>query len=437
MAVNSDHVPNGLGLGHTGQLCRELELTGVELLSTLDGNGALASGVALQANARDTLASDGAAAQFRQQAFDILASGMGLSVSVCETGEGTDANAAFSSVCELLRSAAVDAAVSPDRVEMVADAEAIAPQTAWLLRRERLGDGPVHLLPGLSAMQPGRLRRDSGPHELFWPQLWQAHTTGNVQAAFAPAVHSPCSLLSAEAATGVLPGTAVQVPPGTAWLPMRMDLSRFADGGGHLRLNAIEHAVCRSVEIGELLHDTVNWPTARMRHDAWLNRRLAIIVTGFGDLVRRRGQDPAVFASLEELSQLLRWVQDLLLRQSREVAQGVGNLPALELTDPSRTLPIGQVRNSWRTRWREASRLAAIRHRNLLVLSPWSVFPANEPADWRNADLLPLLGFGDACAFPRPPALSHWNVNQFKSFHQRAWAVLQQRDASRQIAERI
>lgn len=437
MAVNSDHVPNGLGPGHTGQLCRELELAGVELLSTLDSNGALASGVTLQANARETLASEGAAAQFRQQAFDILARGMRLSVSVCEVGEGTDANAAFSSVCDLLSSAMYDAAVPSDCVEMVIDADVMAPQIAWRLRCQRLGDGPLHLLPGRSAMQPCRSHRDAGPQALFWPQLWRAHATGNVQVALAPAVYSPCSLLSAETATGVLPGAAVQVPAGTAWLPMRIDLSRFADSGGCLQENAIERALCRSVEIGELLHDAVHWPTARMRHDAWLNRRLAIIVTGFGDLVRRRGQDPADFASLAELSQFLRWAQAMLLRQSRAVAQGIGNLPALELTDPSLTLPNGQQRNSWRARWHEASQLAAIRHRNLLVLSPWSVFPANEPADWRYADLLPLLGFADACAFPRRPALSHWNVNQFKGFHQRAWAVLQHREVSRQIAERI
>ena len=161
---------------------------------------------------------------------------------------------------------------------------------------------------------------------------------------------SPCSLLSAETATGVLPGAAVQVPAGTAWLPMRIDLSRFADSGGCLQENAIERALCRSVEIGELLHDAVHWPTARMRHDAWLNRRLAIIVTGFGDLVRRRGQDPADFASLAELSQFLRWAQAMLLRQSRAVAQGIGNLPALELTDPSLTLPNGQQRNRSRAR---------------------------------------------------------------------------------------
>jgi len=437
MAVNSDHVPNGFGLGHTGQLCRELELAGVEILSSADSNGALAGGVTLSVNARPALVSDGAAAQFRQQAFDVLAGGLRLSVSVCELGESIDAAAAFSGICSILRKAMDDAGASPDRVEIVVDAEALAPQAASRARRELLGDGPIYLLPGQFAMHADNScgeRRQRGP---VWPQLWQACTTGNVRTAFASAVYSQCSLLSAENATGVLPETAIQVPAGTAWLPMRIDISRFVNDGGSLHENKIEHALCRCVEIGDMLHDVVYWPTARMRHDAWLNRRLAIVLTGFGDLSRRRKQDPALFASLKDLSELLRWMQDILQRQSQAVAKGAGNLPALEQTDPSRAFPKGQVRNGWRMRWRAAVEVAAIRHRNLLVLSPWSVFPANEPADYRYADLLPLLRFADACAFSRPPKLSHWSVSQFKSFHQRAWAVLQQRDLARQIAEPI
>ena len=52
-------------------------------------------------------------------------------------------------------------------------------------------------------------------------------------------------------------------------------------------------------------------------------------------------------------------------------------------------------------------------------------------------DLLPVLGIANACAFSAAPDLSHWTVDEFKRFHQRAWAVLQQRDAAHQIAGRI
>jgi len=437
MAVNSDHVPNGFGPGHTGQLCRELELAGVDLPSSVDSDGVPVSDVTLVVDARSSLASDVASAQLRQQVFDVLIKGLRLSASVCGLGEESDAHAAFSGVCKILRAATNDATASPDRVEIVVDAQVLAPQAAWRIRREQLGDGLIHLLPGQATMQAGESCHERRQHDLFWPQLWQVCTSRNVQTAFAPAVYSPCSLLSAEIATGILPDTAVQVPAGTAWLPMRMDISRFADAGGFLREGAVEHALCSCIDIGDLLHDSVDWPTARMRHDAWLNRRLAIILTGFGDLAQRRKQDPTFFASLKDQCELLSWIQDVLLQKSRAAARRTGNVPALEQTDPSRALPRGQIRNGWRTRWCEALEVAAIRHRNLLVLSPWSVFPANEPADFRYADLLPLLNYADAASFSRPPGLSHWGVSQFKTFHQRAWAVLQQRDVSRQIAERI
>ena len=437
MAVDSDHVPNGIGPGLTGQLYRELELAGVEPLLTLDSDGALAGGVTLLADAGATQTSDSAAARFRQQAFDTLANGLSLSVSVHELGEGTDAHAAFSAICELLRLAMQDAGASPECIAVAVKAEALSPQAAWAVRSARLGGGPVHVLPGRAVMQPDSSQRERDQHDRFWSQLWHAHGTARIGVAYAPTVFAQCSLLSAEVADCVLPATAVQVPAGTAWLPMSLDVSRFTDERGSLRESAIEHALGRSIEIGDVLHDLVRWPTARMQHDAWLNRRLAIVLTGFGDLVQRRRQDPQQFASLTDLCELLRWIREVLQGRSREVARRTEHLPALEQSDPCRALPSGHVRNGWRTRWREAVESAAVRHRNVVVLSPWSLFPRGQPADFRYADLLPLLGFANACSFPAPPSLCHWNINKFKNFHQRAWAVLQQRGAVQQIAERL
>jgi hypothetical protein len=436
MAVNSDHVPKGFGPGHSGQLCRELELAGVKSLLTLDSDGALASGVTLLASARSIQASDAAATRLGRQAFDALARGRRLSVSVCQLGKGAGVRAAFAVVCRLLRLAMDRAGAPPGAVEIVVDADALSAQTIWELRRKWLGHGSVHLLPGSSLMRNRRNCRGRRQPP-FWAQFWQAYTSDHVCAAFSTRVFPQCSLLSTEVAQAVVPATAIQVPVDTAWLPIRLDLTHFAAADGSLREGAIEGALCRCVAIGDALHDLVRWPTARMRHDAWLNRRLAIVLTGFGDLLRRRRQDPKLFASLKDLSELLRWIKDVLHRKSHSMAQAAGNLPALELSDPSRALPSGQVRDGWHARWREAVDLAAVRHRNLLVLSPWSIFPSNQPPDYRYADLLPLLEFANASASCERPDLAHWDVDKFKSFHQRAWAVLQQRDAAHQIAERL
>lgn len=435
MAVDSDHVPNGIGPDHTGQLCCELELAGVELLLTRDRDGGLATGVAVSANAHATQASAGAANRFRQQAYDTLVNGLPLSVSVNELGDGNHAYAALCSVCDLLRLAMHDAGASPSCIEVVVAAKALSPRDAWLARSERLGDGPVHILLGRAAMQTDRSDPERAHHGRIWSQLWHAHACGQVRAAYAPVVVPQCYLLTAEVANCILPATGIQVPDGSAWLPMRLDVARFANRSGSLNESGIEHALRRCVEIGDALHDLIFWSTAQTRHDAWSNRRLAIVLTGFGDLISRRALDPKRFASLKELSELLRWIQDVLQGQSRVIARRNGHLPSLEQSDPSHAFPSGHVRNGWRTRWLDAVESTAVRHRNLVVLSPWSVFPARQAADYRYADLLPLLGRANACSFSSPPPLSHWNSGKFKSFHQRAWAVLQQRSTAFQIAE--
>ena len=76
-------------------------------------------------------------------------------------------------------------------------------------------------------------------------------------------------------------------------------------------------------------------------------------------------------------------------------------------------------------------------HQNGMDVDIWfHLAESSRAADLRYADLLPLLRFADACAFPEPPGLKRWNINEFKAFHQRAWAVLGQRDTAHSIAER-
>lgn len=436
MAVSSDRVPKGIGPDYAGQLCRELEVSGAEALLTLDSDGALTTGATLVADAATLQRSSVAAARFREQAYDMLAAGLPLSVSVSGAGEGVDAHAALSAVFVPLRAAMEDAGAVSRDVAVVVDAGQVLPQAVQALRRELLGDGAVYLLANTAVMHAGGSRQDCGRYGQFWSQLWRARTKGMVSAALAPVVVPQCALLSAERAVCVQPSTCAQVPAGSAWLPLRMNVARFADEKGELRWGALEQALCRSIEVGDALHDLVRWPSAELRHDAWLNRRLALELTGFGDLVERRALDPRCFSTLRELCALMGRLQETLHGRSRAIAQSAGQLPAFEASDPSSEFPPGRVRDGWRSRWLDAVDAAAVRHRNVLVLSPWSIFPQHRPADYRYADLLPVLGFANACTFPPPPCLARWNISEFKYFHKRAWAVLQQRGVTHQIAER-
>ena len=436
-AVDVDYVPGCADSERAQSVCRQLEVAGVEPLLLRQDHRICASVASLSVNASTALASNAAIAQLRDQVFALLSSGLTLSVAVTGLGVAPAAGVALRRLCEVLSTAAQETCTNPAAIELAVEIAALAPQDSWLIRREILGEGLVYIVADGETMNPAGRPRIREHSDRFWLQLWHLRDTSMLRAAHASIVSPQSPLLADEIATGVLPGAGVQVPTGTAWVPMRLNLARFADANGHVQEAALEDALHSCVDLGDVLHDLMCWPTATMRHDAWLNRRLAITVTGLGDLAACRGLDPRKFQCLETLNELLRWLQQTLRDRSRQIAGRTNCLPALDLCDPSLAMPGGCVRDDWRQRWRRAVDQGAVRHRNLLVLSPWSVFPANQPADMRYADLLPLVAYADACAFGRSASLSHWNVNEFRGFHQRGWAVLQQRDAAALIAERV
>ena len=431
MAVNSDQEPNGFGPGQAGQLCRELELAGAESLLTLDSDGAPSTGATITVDAASLGYSNGAADRFRQQAFAVLARGLPLSVALLAPGAAGDSHAGFAAACDQLYRARCAAGAASGAVAIVVDPLAIPPGTAADIRGQALGPGPLYLLADGLLQHRGA----AATREDIWLWLRNPDLQGSLLAALAPVVMPPCTLLSAELAHCVQPATAVQVPAGSAWLPVRLDVTEFTDAAGDIELAALERTLRRCVRIGDALHDLIVWPTAKLCHDAWLNRRLSIELTGFGDLADRRGLDPQRFDHLQELCGVLRHMCDTLRAESQALARQQGFLPAYGACDPSRKFPRGALRNGWRSRWLDAVDAQATRHRNLIAMSPWCVFPRDRPVDYRYADLLPLLSFADAGVFPSPPDLSHWNRNKFMDFHRRAWAVLQQRGGGYQIAE--
>ncbi len=419
------------------QLCRQLEVAGVEPQVFIRGHRVRAPGAALAVDVRTSFESEVAESQLYEQTFAILAADQGLSVAVTGLDSTPAAVATLRRLFELLRAAAHAASVAASVIEIAIDADAVSPQSAWSSRRELLGEGPVYLIADGERMNPAQGGSTREQCEQFWLQLWRLRDSSAIRAACASVVSSQCPLLSAEAAATVLPGCGMQVPAGSAWLPIHLDLLRFADKRGDIDEAALEHALHCSVDSGDALLDLVEWPTAATRHDAWLNRRLAIIVSGLGDLARQRRLDPCRLRCLDNLSELMRWVQQVLHSRSRQHARQVGHAPALDLGDPGRLLASSDTRDDWRMRWRRAIDKGAVRQRNLLVLSPWSIFPSDSPPDMRYANLLPLVAHADACVFARTARLKCWNINEFKSFHQRAWAALQQRDNAVLIAERV
>ena len=311
-----------------------------------------------------------------------------------------------------------------------------APQAARLCRRLRLA-GAEPLVSDELAVKHYVLVGETDHGDRMWGALWDLRTEPCVRTAFADRVMPQCPLLSAERGRAIVSPIGLQAPEDSAWVCMGIDLARFSRSDSAPDEQALKHCVETCVDVGERLHDALAWPTADVQHDAWLNRRLAIVLSGFGDLLRDMGMEPSNHDSLRYLNQLLLGLRMSAQSRSRAIAMRSEPLPAIGLSDPSHALPRGSIREDWRRRWREAVRATLVRHRNLLVISPWSLFPRDARADYEYAELLPLLRHADACAFNRKVSIRHWKFNQFKHFHQRTRAVLKQRVVTSQIAEHV
>ena len=355
--------------------------------------------------------------------LDALAKGLPVSVTV-HLGEASDDNGfRFNELCSSVARLLRDNALPASSVELVADAALISPQVAYLCRLRHLGPGPLRLL--VNGQLPDK----------HWLQLWHLRHSPLVSTALATHIRSPCPLLCIEAGDAIIPGVAINAPAGSAWIPVCLDLLRYARADGSLRNDALDLALAASIEAGDGLHDVCQRALAQSRHDAWFNRRLAIELVGIGALAERRGIDPASLAGLDELRAVVRHVRRRMRKLSAQMAIRRGNVPSLEQTDPTLRLPSGADKCDWQLRWRHAVDASPIRHRNLLVLSPWSVLYPQKRASFRCTDLLPLLAEADAVSFRRPQSISHWNVKEFKEFHMRAAAILEARNDRMVFAE--
>lgn len=234
-------------------------------------------------------------------------------------------------------------------------------------------------------------------------------------------VTSPCPLLPAETASEFSPQVCMQVPSHSAWVPLQLDLTAFADDKGTVSLARLEPALKRAVDDGEKQHDQISWPEPRIEYDSWLNRRLAIALRGWGDIVERSGADPQALQTLREMEELAEWCCLILQQRSRQLAAERSWCPAL---DEAGALVMQQKQSrTWGRRWKKAVQAVAVRHRNLTTISPWDVFPRQKPADLGYADLLPLTRFADSLSFQRDASIDHWNVSDFRGFYERVAAI--------------
>ncbi len=286
-------------------------------------------------------------------------------------------------------------------------------------------------LDGLQ-MQSHRNERVARTTADNWAYVW--HGRQAPLPVYGGLVKSACPLLADEVAITIAPGPGLLSPQQSAWLPVEVDISLLADGQGCVDESLLGSHFRDALTRADNLFDQCAWPGQRRQIDARLNRRIAMQVTGIGDLVRKAGADPAELDCLQSMLRIVGIVRQALNDASAELASQLGEVPSLSRACPPMHWLQGDHGRAWRSRFDAARRDAAVRHRNLLALSPYSVLPRSGHIDPGFIDLLPVIGLADAWAFSGAPRFSGWNVTQFKHFHRRARAVIQASQGTARIA---
>lgn len=303
------------------------------------------------------------------------------------------------------------------------------PLPAYLLMsRVWLGNGPRYVMLADAAPPDGSER---AVFSTLYQQRERERSLGPV---YGSGLRSRCPLLPDETGSVVTAPFALLAPANSAWLPVSFNVCRFCDRRGRLLLTDLLAALRAGLGLADRLFDELDWSDSRQRLDARDNRRIAFLPAGIGDLVALQRADPAGIECLRSLDRLFAAMHECLWDESHRLAGTRGLLPALAARDALHNLPDAAARQHWRKRWQQALAQVAVRHRNLLVMSPYSLLPQNGAPHGGFADLLPLLGYADALCFAGRPRFAGWSYAEFRAFHQRAAAVMRRRNAVSLVA---
>jgi len=352
--------------------------------------------------------------------------GVPLNLSVEDFGDTATAITAWQRFCEAVRDALSQQTLPTRHLGLCVHSDQLPLEAYRLIADAVLGRGPRYVY--LDSLQmSGHFNPEVDQHaEASWSFLWRQRVADRpVMPAYGGIVRSACPLLADEVAATILPGVGLAAPASTAWMPMTLPMTAFATSRGRIRRALLATAIGKMLILAEQMFSQVRWQDELQRRDARDNRRLAIVVTELGDVVQRRGDDPASLACLRWLAGVVTWIRDELRAQSRKIATRAGPIPALEQANHVGQWQAGPQRESWRRHWDQAVRQSALRHRNLLVISPYSVVPFGAPSSAAYSDLLPVIASADAWSFTAPPEFRGWDATEYRDFHRRARATIQ------------
>jgi hypothetical protein len=407
-------------------LLNRLQQLGFTVPPLYGRNHNMAGGVPMQLSVRSWLRSGTEHETAINGIRTLLRDHIPLTLSLSDLGNGDAAIDALQRFCDFLQSEIGNDRRGGASIGICVHTRQLPLQAFQLIADSVPGDGPRYVILDGLQMAPQHNRRGEPDTDRNWSFLWR-NRMGSValKPAYGVTVRTACPLLVDESTVSVLPVHGIQVPAESAWLPVSLALPQFADDSGNLEWRQLLRALVIGVELLDKVIDRLQWPQPGQLADARLNRRLAISITGLGDLVARRGLDPGDLDTLRWLSAIVVRIRKILWQRSSQMARVDGCLPALCDNDPSSRWDDCAHRESWRYHWRMALEKSAVRHRNILVLSPYSVLPSTTVCNAGYTDLLPVIANADAWSFADIPNFPGWDLDEFKTFHRRAWAVIQ------------
>lgn len=283
----------------------------------------------------------------------------------------------------------------------------------------RLPDALMLALRGAETGEPAAWRGDPLP-------LWQGltgigHREPGVHLLLQQTTRPACTLAAGERSDAVLPLGLFEVRADSAWLAVELRLDALPGEAPAAAFVGLRRLLRATLRLADNLVEQADWPSPELGQDALVNRRLALHVTGLGDLVDRWGLDPEEFGTVRLA---LRWIgllRRLLLRESNALARERGPFPGLQLQELQASLS----RSFGAERARRVLRQAGLRHRHLLVLSPYAVFPRGRPRRPLPAylHLLPVTRFADTIAMHGDGIIRALPPQTFRRLLRLAWAI--------------
>jgi len=178
-----------------------------------------------------------------------------------------------------------------------------------------------------------------------------------------------------------------EAPADTAWCLLELNAERLGNP------QQLRGRIAASLRFADNLLDELQWSRPSLQLDALLNRRIAIHVCGIGNLLADSARQPGTAGVFMGLRRWLSFLRRCLMHESLLLARQRGPFPGLGVREFIEELTPYYGAD-------QADRIVrhrCLRHRHLLALSPFAVFPTefNHVNEGHYLSLLPVLSCAD------------------------------------------